>query len=110
MRTVPRGTPRHRRRERATSGDGVPVEPPRVIAITDARTLRAHLVTDAAAAAGRLDGGRQVALCGTVVFATSLTTPETSQCSRCTYWYGHGVQLTPYLERRWFPWRRIARM
>jgi hypothetical protein len=34
--------------------------------MTDARTRRAHLVTDAAFAAGRVDAGRYVTACGIV--------------------------------------------
>ncbi|HEY6423832.1 MAG TPA: hypothetical protein VIY28_11405 [Pseudonocardiaceae bacterium] len=64
-------------------GVGAPAEAPRVIAITDARTYRAHLVSDAAAAAGRADVGRYVAVCGMVVLAASLTTPDTSFCRAC---------------------------
>jgi len=55
------------------------------IAITDARTGTAHLVTDSAAAWGRLAGG-YVAVCGMQVLAASLTTPETAMCSLCARW------------------------
>jgi hypothetical protein len=60
--------------------------------MTDARTCRAHLVTDAAVAAGRADTGRYVAVCGTVVLPASLTTLETSHCARCASLRRHWVQ------------------
>jgi hypothetical protein len=72
------------------AGAGVPVETPHVLAMTDARTYRAHLVTDAAAAAGRADMGCYVAVCGMVVLAASLTTPDTSFCSACARWRRRG--------------------
>jgi hypothetical protein len=78
---------------------GVPVEAPRVIAMTDARTYRAHLVTDAAAAAGRADRGCYVAVCGTVVLAASLTTPDTSFCSACARWRRRGGRAIAHSER-----------
>jgi len=40
-------------------------------------------VTDDPVAAGRADAGRYVAVCGAVVLAASLTTPEASYCA---YW------------------------
>lgn len=43
----------------------------------------AHLVTEEAAVTGRR-AGRYVALCGAVVLAASLTTPERRYCVRCT--------------------------
>lgn len=55
---------------------------PRPIAITDARTGAAHLVTDAAAARGRLRG-RYEAICGARVLAASLTAPATAGMCRC---------------------------
>jgi len=53
------------------------------IAITDARTGTAHLVTDSAAAWGRLAGG-YVAVCGMQVLAASLSPPRRPDrwCSR----------------------------
>ncbi len=53
-------------------------------AVTDARTHRAHLVTDDASAAGR-PSGRYKALCGAIVLAASLTTPDRGQCDTCTH-------------------------
>lgn len=50
------------------AGVGVPVETPRVIAMTDARTYRAHLGTNTSAA-GRPDVGRYSAVCGMVMLA-----------------------------------------
>lgn len=82
--------PRHRRRGRAATGFDVVVDTSRVIAMTDARTHRAHLLTDAAFAAGREDAGRYVTVCGVVVLAASLTTPEASCCAACAYWRRHG--------------------
>lgn len=76
----------HRRRRRAETDAGVPVETPHAIELTDTRTLRTHLVTDDAFAAGRADAGRYVAVCGVVVLPASLTTPETSYCASCAYW------------------------
>ncbi len=85
--------PRHRRRRRAATSAGVAVDTSRVIAMTDARTRRAHLVTDAAVAAGRAAaGGRYVAVCGAVVLAASLTTLETSRCASCASLRKHRVQ------------------
>lgn len=55
---------------------------PRPIAITDARTGAARLVTDAAAARGRLRG-RYEAICGARVLAASLTAPATGMCRCC---------------------------
>jgi hypothetical protein len=89
--------PRHRRRGRAATGAGagVVVDASHVIVMTDARTRRAHLVTDAAVAAGRADMGRYVAVCGTVVLPVSLTTLETSHCARCASLRRHWVQAVP---------------
>lgn len=111
-----KGVPRHRRRGRAVTGAGGAVETPRVIAMTDARTYRAHLVTDAAAAAGQADVGRYVAVCGVVVLAASLTTPETSFCRSCAYWRRNGGQASVGRGRGrrasggGVRWRLIARM
>ncbi|MDQ3154271.1 MAG: hypothetical protein M3R63_21990 [Actinomycetota bacterium] len=51
-------------------------------AVTDARTGTAHLVTDAAVAAGR-PAGSYTALCGVSVLATSLTAPTGRPCPSC---------------------------
>lgn len=61
--------------------------------MTEARTCRAHLVTDEAAAAGRVNAGRYVAICGTVVLPASLTAPEASYCTSCTYWHKQGSRM-----------------
>jgi hypothetical protein len=45
----------------------VVTDQPPVIAMTDARTRRAHLVTDVAFAAGRANAGRYVTVCGIAV-------------------------------------------
>jgi hypothetical protein len=52
-----------------------------VVPVTDADGLM-HLVTDAAMTSGR-SAGRYRAVCGTVVFTASLTTPERRLCSAC---------------------------
>lgn len=79
------------------AGANVPVGTPRVIAMTDARTYRAHLVTDSAATGRAYYVGRNVAVCGMVVLGASLTTPETSYCPSCAYWRRHGV-MCPWVE------------
>jgi hypothetical protein len=55
----------------------------RVVEMVDARTLTAHLLTDAALAAGRHGEGRYVALCGADVLPASLTAPERAYCTSC---------------------------
>lgn len=80
---MPIAVPRHRKRRCSASGAGIATERLHVIAMTDARTRCAHLVSDAAVAAGRADAGRYVAYCGAVVLAASLTTPESSHCDSC---------------------------
>lgn len=87
--------PRHRLRGRATTSAGVAVDTSPAIAMTDARSRRAHLVTDAAVAAGRADAGRYVAVCGTVMLPASLTTPETGHCASCAYWCRRQVSAAP---------------
>jgi hypothetical protein len=57
--------------------------PLRPIAMTDATTGTAHLVTDESVAAGRRADGRYVAVCGAQVLAASLTMPERGQCQSC---------------------------
>lgn len=84
---------RHRRRGRAATGTHVGAETSRVIAITDAPARRSHLMTEAAAAAGRTDAGRYV--CGAVVFAARLTTPEATYCASCAYLRSLWVQAAP---------------
>lgn len=85
-------SPRHRRVGRAAISADLAVETSRVVAMTDARTRRAHLVTDAAVAAGRADAaGRYVSVCGVVVLAASLTTLESSYCASCAYWRRGGI-------------------
>ncbi|MGH3939921.1 MAG: hypothetical protein ACRDTG_15080 [Pseudonocardiaceae bacterium] len=70
---------RHRRTTPAK-----PVRIP-VLAITDARTRSAHLITDEAFTAG-CRAGRYLAACGADVLAASLTTPECDYCDSCTRW------------------------
>ncbi len=74
-----------RRRGITTRSARTPVDtaPLRLIAMTDATTGTAHLVTDESVAAGRRAGGRYVAVCGAQVLAASLTMPERDQCQSC---------------------------
>jgi hypothetical protein len=83
--TVATSGPRHRKQRCSAISAGVTTETVPVFAMTDAPTRCAHFVTDEAAAAGR-PRGRYVAICGRVVLAASLTTPETSYCGSCVYW------------------------
>jgi hypothetical protein len=50
--------------------------------LTDARSRRTHLVTEAAFAAGWRTG-RYPAVCGNEVLAASLTTPGAGYCPAC---------------------------
>jgi len=50
-----------------------------------ARTVRAHLVTDDAAVAGRRTRHYR-AVCGELVLAASLITPERGSCRACLQW------------------------
>lgn len=61
---------------------GVAVGEHLLIEVTDAHTGDAHLVTDDAVRAGRR-AGCYVAVCGDVVLAASLATPEEGYCRRC---------------------------
>jgi hypothetical protein len=74
-----------RRRRVTTRSTRTPVvtTSPRPLAMTDATTGTAHLVTDESVAAGRRAGGRYVAVCGAQVLAASLTMPERDQCQSC---------------------------
>lgn len=56
-----------------------------VIAMTDARTRRAHWVTDAVFAASCANAGRCMMICGVAVLAARLTTPEAGYCASCVY-------------------------
>lgn len=96
---MPTGVRGHRRRRRAVTDAGVPMDTPHVIEMTDARTLRAHLVTDDAFAAGRADAGRYVAVCGVVVLPASLTTPDTSYCASCAYRRRHEAVPWQYHDK-----------
>ena len=58
---------------------------PALLAVTDARTSLAHLVTLEAMSAGR-SRGVYVAVCGTEVVASSLTAEESGHCRRCRNW------------------------
>lgn len=61
-----------------------PVAAPRVfvVEVTDARTGRAHLVTEKSFAVG-CQAGRYGAVCGVEVLAASLATPEVGPCQLC---------------------------
>jgi hypothetical protein len=61
-----------------------PVAAPRVLLaeLTDARSGRTHLVTEAAFATG-CRAGLYSAVCGDEVLAASLTTPGVGCCRRC---------------------------
>jgi hypothetical protein len=55
----------------------------RAIELVDARTLTAHLLTDAAIAAGRLPRGQYIARCGQDVLPASLAEPGRNRCLSC---------------------------
>jgi hypothetical protein len=55
----------------------------RTAEVVDARTLRAHLLTPDALAAGQHAGGRYIALCGQDVLPASLTEPGNGYCPSC---------------------------
>ncbi|MGH3796701.1 MAG: hypothetical protein ACRDSP_17640 [Pseudonocardiaceae bacterium] len=57
----------------------------RVVAMTDTRTVVAHLVTDEAVAAGRR-AGRYVGVCGAVVVPGSLLEGTDRGCRSCQDW------------------------
>ncbi|HEU0090112.1 MAG TPA: hypothetical protein VFQ77_21075 [Pseudonocardiaceae bacterium] len=52
--------------------------------MTDARIGRAHLITEDAAGAGRRAGCYR-AVCGELVLAASLITPERGPCRACAH-------------------------
>ena len=56
-----------------------------VVAMTDTRTVVAHLVTDEAVAAGR-QAGRYIGVCGAVVLPGSLTEGTDRCCRFCRDW------------------------
>jgi hypothetical protein len=56
-----------------------------VVAMTDTRTVVAHLVSDEAVAAGRR-AGRYVGVCGAVVLPGSLKEATDRYCRRCQHW------------------------
>lgn len=58
--------------------------------MTDAATLRAHLIAEDAMIAGRRTGEYR-AVCDAVVQAASLAARERSHCKRCVAWRS-GVQ------------------
>ena len=64
---------------------GLAVAKPHVVAMIDARTMVAHLVTDEAVFAGR-QTGRYVGLCGAVVLPGSLVESANHPCRSCHYW------------------------
>lgn len=111
---MPRSVPRHRKQRCTATSENVATETVPVFAMTDADTLCAHFVTEQDAAAGR-SAGRYLAICGRVVVAASLATPETSYCGSCVYWRATD-HTAPHKDsaprrnkgRNW--WRRGARM
>ena len=58
---------------------------PELLAVTDAQTSLAHLVTLDAMIAGR-SNGVYIAVCDTEVVASSLTAEESGYCRRCRRW------------------------
>lgn len=81
MRAWPARRARHARHR--ASAAGATAVPFRLVALTDARTGAAHLLTDEAMAAGRRAGGRYAAECGAEVLPASLTAPEHRSCPDC---------------------------
>ena len=61
---------------------GLTVATVRVVAMTDTRTLIAHLVTDEAVSIGRR-AGRYVGVCGEPVLPGSLTEDSGQHCRSC---------------------------
>lgn len=56
----------------------------RGVEMVDIRSLVTHVLSDAAAVAGRRGGGRYIALCGAEVIPASLTAaPEGGYCGSC---------------------------
>ncbi|MGH3853747.1 MAG: hypothetical protein ACRDR6_09640 [Pseudonocardiaceae bacterium] len=108
---MPRSVPRHLKKRRSAISEGGPTETVAVFAMTDANTRAAHFVADEDVTAGRAVG-RYVAICGRLVIAASLTTPETSYCDSCLYWRAKN-RTPPCAPRRngggtW--WRPTARI
>ncbi|MGH3764610.1 MAG: hypothetical protein ACRDS0_00475 [Pseudonocardiaceae bacterium] len=57
----------------------------RGVEMVDITTLVAHVLSDAAAVAGRRSGGHYIALCGAEIIPASLTAaPERGYCRSCT--------------------------
>ncbi|MGH3832248.1 MAG: hypothetical protein ACRDRS_17680 [Pseudonocardiaceae bacterium] len=108
---MPRSIPRHRQQRRSATGDGVSTATVAVFAMTDANTRAAHFVADEDVTAG-LAVGRYVAICGRVVIAASLTTPETSYCDPCLYWRAknHTPPCDPRRNEGGTWWRPTARI
>lgn len=55
----------------------------RTIAWVDLRTNLTHLLTPDAAAAGRVPGGRYIALCGLEMIPAAMTDPGHGHCQLC---------------------------
>lgn len=72
--------PKHRLKCRRTE-HSVPHQ--RTVELVDARTLTAHLLTDAAITAGRLANGRYIALCGQDVIPACPVEAGQSRCASC---------------------------
>lgn len=82
-----------------------------VFAMTDANTRCAHFVTEEDANTG-CPIGHYVAICGRVVIAASLTTPEVSYCDFCLYWRAknHTPPCNPRRNGGGAWWRPTARI
>lgn len=59
------------------------LRPPGLFAWVDLRTKLTHLLTPDAAAAGRVGGGRYIALCGADVIPAAMTEPGRGYCQSC---------------------------
>jgi hypothetical protein len=59
------------------------LRPPAPLERVDPRTGITHLVTPDAAAAGRVRGGRYLALCGAEVIPAGMTEPGRGHCETC---------------------------
>lgn len=75
-----RGSGGHHRRDQA--GAAAPL----LYAVTDARTLVAHLVVEDALVTGRRSGCFRT-VCGELVLAASLTVEERFYCRSCACWW-----------------------
>jgi hypothetical protein len=74
------GKGKHRRLRRRAR---LALRRPALVAWVDLRTSITHLLTPDAAAAGRVGGGRYIALCGADVIPASMTEPGRGYCQSC---------------------------